>query len=112
MPRPPLPFSPTKAGLLAAVLLGSLAPLAARAQADFEARDLAASCTGCHGTGGRARGDMRPLAGLPGERIVAALAAFKAGVQPATVMQQIAKGYTDEQIRLLAGYFAAQPALP
>jgi cytochrome c553 len=31
---------------------------------------------------------------------------FKAGRLPATLMHQIAKGYTDEQIEQLAGYFA------
>ena len=35
---------------------------------------------------------------------------YKRGTLPATIMHQIAKGYTDDQIRLVAGYFAAQPA--
>jgi len=34
--------------------------------------------------------------------------AFKSGTRPATIMHQLAKGYTDEQIRLLATYFASQ----
>jgi cytochrome c553 len=38
------------------------------------------------------------------------MAAYKSGALAATVMHQIAKGYTDEQIRQLAAYFAAQPA--
>jgi cytochrome subunit of sulfide dehydrogenase len=42
--------------------------------------------------------------------IVAMLADFKSGAQPATIMHQISKGYTDEQIKLVAGFFAAQPA--
>jgi sulfide dehydrogenase cytochrome subunit len=42
--------------------------------------------------------------------MVAAVADYKSGTQPATIMHQIAKGYTDEQIRLIAGYFAAQKA--
>jgi cytochrome c553 len=33
---------------------------------------------------------------------------YKSGNLPATIMHQIAKGYTDEQIKLIAGYFAAQ----
>jgi cytochrome subunit of sulfide dehydrogenase len=47
---------------------------------------------------------------VPAGKIVAMLADFKSGNQPATIMHQIAKGYTDEQIRLMAGFFAAQPA--
>jgi sulfide dehydrogenase cytochrome subunit len=72
------------------------------------ARNLAATCANCHGTTGQARGDMKVLAGVSADKIVAMIADFKSGAQPATIMHQIAKGYTDEQIRLIAGYFAAQ----
>ena len=74
------------------------------------ARNLAATCANCHGTNGHARGDMKPLAGVAAEKIIAAVADFKSGAQPATIMHQISKGYTDEQIKLVAGYFAAQTA--
>jgi cytochrome subunit of sulfide dehydrogenase len=74
------------------------------------ARSLAASCANCHGTNGAARGDMKPLAGMSAAKIIATLGDFKSGAQPATIMHQIAKGYTDEQIRLIANYLAAQPA--
>ena len=74
------------------------------------ARSLAATCANCHGTNGQARGDMKPLAGVSADKIIAALADYKSGAQPATIMHQIAKGYTDEQIKLVAAYFAAQPA--
>ncbi|MBL8307587.1 MAG: cytochrome C [Rubrivivax sp.] len=74
------------------------------------ARNLAATCANCHGTNGVARGDMKPLAGVSAGKITAMLADFKSGAQPATIMHQIAKGYTDDQIRLIAGYYAALPA--
>ena len=74
------------------------------------ARNLAATCANCHGTNGQARGEMKTLAGQSVEKIIAAMADYKSGAQPATIMHQIAKGYTDEQIRLVAAYFAAQPA--
>lgn len=85
-------------------------PWGALAQDAHLARNLAATCANCHGTNGQARGEMKPLAGLKAEKIIAAVADYKSGAQPATIMHQIAKGYTDEQIRLIAGYFAAQPA--
>lgn len=72
------------------------------------ARNLAATCANCHGTNGNARGDMKPLAGVQAEKIIALLNDYKSGALPATIMHQIAKGYTDEQIKLIAGYFAAQ----
>jgi cytochrome subunit of sulfide dehydrogenase len=82
----------------------------AQAQDANLARNLAATCANCHGTNGQARGDMKPLAGVSAEKIVAMIADFKSGNQPATIMHQISKGYTDEQIKLVAAFFAAQPA--
>ena len=91
----------------AAALLG--APGLVLAQDVNLARNLAATCANCHGTNGQARGDMKPLAGVSADKIIAMLADYKSGAQPATIMHQIAKGYTDEQIKLVAAYFAAQP---
>jgi cytochrome subunit of sulfide dehydrogenase len=90
------------------VLLAALAAPAAQAQDNNLARNLAATCANCHGTNGSARGEMKPLAGVPAEKIIALVADYKNGNQPATIMHQIAKGYTDEQIKLIAAYFAAQ----
>jgi cytochrome subunit of sulfide dehydrogenase len=72
------------------------------------ARNLAATCANCHGTNGNARGDMKSLAGMPADRLIATMADYRAGNLPATIMHQIVKGYTEEQIRLIAAYFAAQ----
>jgi cytochrome c553 len=72
-------------------------------------RNLAATCANCHGTNGNARGDMQPLAGQSAEKLLAALADFRSGNQPATIMHQITKGYTEGQLQLIAAYFAAQP---
>jgi cytochrome subunit of sulfide dehydrogenase len=82
----------------------------AQAQDALLARNLAATCANCHGTNGQARGEMKPLAGLTAEKIIAMLNDYRNGNQPATIMHQIAKGYTDAQIKLIAGYYAAQPA--
>ncbi|WP_426343966.1 c-type cytochrome [Pseudoduganella sp. R-32] len=70
---------------------------------------LAASCTGCHGTNGATQGAaLPPLAGQPKDQLQQSLKDFKAGKRPATIMTQLAKGYTDEQLEILAAYFAAQ----
>jgi sulfide dehydrogenase cytochrome subunit len=74
------------------------------------ARNLAATCANCHGTDGRGRDAVPGLAGMPAANVVAAMGEFKAGTRSATIMHQVAKGYTDEQVRLIAAYFAAQPA--
>ena len=83
-------------------------PAAAGAAEDLQARGWAASCAACHGTEGRAVGAMPVLAGRPKEALYEALKAFKEGSRPATVMHQHAKGYSDEQLKRIAEYFAKQ----
>lgn len=85
-------------------------PLAVSAQSTDPnlARNLAATCANCHGTNGNARGDMKPLAGVPADRIVTMMADYRSGNLPATIMHQIVKGYTEDQVKLIAAYFAAQ----
>jgi cytochrome subunit of sulfide dehydrogenase len=74
-----------------------------------DAQKLAAPCAICHGTEGRAvTKDVVPLAGLPREHIASQMRAFRDGQRPATVMHQIAKGYTEAQIDALAAWFSAQ----
>ena len=86
----------------------AVAPITGMAQ-ESTARALAATCANCHGTNGRsATKDVATLAGLPKEHTAGAMRAFRDGKRPATVMHQLAKGYTDQQIDLIAGYFAGQ----
>ena len=73
-------------------------------------RNLAATCANCHGTNGKAvpGSGMDALAGMEKEKLLQKLKDFKSGVKPATIMHQISKGYTDEQMDLIAAYYAAQ----
>ena len=73
-------------------------------------RDIAASCATCHGTDGRSRGAIPSLAGRDKAVIVQQVRDFRDGKRPSTVMQQLAKGYSDAQIEAAAAYFAAQKA--
>jgi len=83
----------------------------ASAQVDSNrARNLAATCTSCHGTSGVSQGEIKSLAAVPKADIVNKLRDFKSGRESGTVMPQLAKGYTDEQIDLIAGWFATQKA--
>ena len=93
-------------GLFLAAAVVAAFPVAAQ---DVQGRNLAAGCAICHGTDGRAATkDLVPLAGLPSEYVAKQLADFRDGKRPATVMHQIAKGYTEPQINALAAWFAAQ----
>ena len=92
--------------LFLAVAVVPAFPVAAQ---EIQARNLAAPCAICHGTEGRSPSkDLVPLAGLPSAYIVRQMVDFRDGKRPATVMHQIAKGYTDPQINALAAWFAAQ----
>ncbi|HEY5898949.1 MAG TPA: c-type cytochrome [Burkholderiales bacterium] len=76
-------------------------------QEDPAARSLAATCAGCHGTEGRSvTKEVAPLAGMAQASLAASMRAFRDGTRAGTVMPQIAKGYNDRQIDLIAGYFA------
>ena len=102
--------------LLAPALLGlMLTPPAGAAEAGPRAealhlRALAAGCAQCHGTDGRAveGGGMAALAGRDAGELRALLRAFRAGERPATVMHQISRGYSPEQLDALAQHFARQ----
>jgi len=88
----------------------ALAVLPAAAQ-EVQGRNLAAGCAICHGTNGRGLekdGPLDALAGRPREYLAAQMRAFRDGRRPATVMHQIARGYTDSQIDAMAAWFAAQ----
>jgi cytochrome c553 len=90
------------------IVVLSIAPGLARAEPTTGAR-LAATCAACHGTAGNTQGSTLPrLAGQSQQTLSATLHAFKTGQRESTIMTQIAKGYTDEQLELLAAYFAAQ----
>lgn len=93
--------------LLLGLVLASAAGLT-MAQDALQVRSWAASCANCHGTNGMAQPGMEPLAGLRKEDIASKMLDFKNGRKPATVMHQLAKGYSDEQIQAIAAYFAAQ----
>ncbi len=85
------------------------APVIALAQTDtLQVRSMAAACANCHGTNGAALPGMVALAGYARADLVKNMADFKSGARPATIMHQLAKGYSDQQIEQLAGYFAAQ----
>jgi cytochrome c553 len=70
---------------------------------------LASSCANCHGTSGIAQPGMESLAGKPKDDLLKKMMDFKSGKKPATIMHQLSKGYTDEQLEQLAAHFAALP---
>lgn len=98
----------------AAAIAFGLALGAVQAQAQPQARPgdgaryLAATCANCHGTDGHSvgGGGMPGLAGMSRAYLIEQMNAFRAGGRRATIMHQLAKGFTDEQIAQLAEFFS------
>ncbi|HUP96192.1 MAG TPA: c-type cytochrome [Burkholderiales bacterium] len=85
----------------------------AAAQDSNAGRNLAANCFTCHGTNGNSAGGVPPsLAGRAHAELFQTMKDFQSGSRPATIMHQQAKGYNDEQLQLIAAYFAAQKPAP
>ncbi len=102
-----------KAILIGAGCVAALLSAPVWAQDPNAARSLAATCFTCHGSDGRSVGGIPPdLAGRGKAELLQALKDFKEGKRPATIMHQHAKGYTDEQLDAIAGYFAGVKAGP
>jgi sulfide dehydrogenase cytochrome subunit len=77
------------------------------------AEALANTCAGCHGTGGVSVGPASPtLAGTNPEYFNDIMKRYADGSAYSTIMGRIAKGFTTEEIALMADYFAKAPFAP
>lgn len=92
-------------GVLAALLI--LAPFRLPAEPG-RGFGLAVACFGCHGTDGVSRGAIPSLAGRSERLLLLALGEYKSGASSGTVMNRIARGYSDEELALLAAWFAGR----
>ncbi len=85
-----------------------LVSIAAAAVAFAEPPPGAASCTGCHPSSARVSSPVRRLAGLDRDATVKAMQDFRSGQRAATVMDRIAKGFSDAEVQAIAAWFASQ----
>ncbi|MCD8514259.1 MAG: hypothetical protein LRY63_13955 [Nitrincola sp.] len=108
MNRRILPYKHVLHKLLLATFFAAAATLV---QADeippAQVKLMAGTCANCHGTDGKLAGAIPAIAGRPATVLEAQLLAFKQGLQPnTTVMDRIAKGFTDAELSALANHFA------
>ena len=80
----------------------------AQAQQPPNGLALSLNCSTCHGLDGKGATTVTPLKGMASEAIVTSLKLFKSGERPATIMNRIAKGFSDEEIQAIAQYLAGQ----
>ncbi len=92
--------------ILAAAI--GVASIAAAVVASAEPPAGAASCSGCHAASARVASPVPRLVGLDRAVIIKAIQDFRSGSRAATVMDRIAKGFTDEEIQAIAAWYATQ----
>jgi cytochrome c553 len=94
----------------AGLALAAAAPSGAQQGNPNLGRAVAATCANCHGTSGISLGEVPSIAGRPKDELMRKMQDFKAGRAQGTIMPQLAKGFTDEQIDAVAAWYAAQSA--
>jgi cytochrome c553 len=85
-----------------------LASIAAAMAASAEPPAGAAACSGCHPSSTRVTSPVPRLAGLERAAIVRAMQEFRSGQRAGTVMDRIAKGFTEDEIQAIAAWYATQ----
>ena len=71
---------------------------------------MAWQCAPCHGTNGQEFLEaMPPLAGMPAEQFTKAMIAYREGTRAAIIMDRVARGFTDDEIKAMAIWFEKQP---
>jgi cytochrome subunit of sulfide dehydrogenase len=96
----------TRAAAIAAFILALASPAFAAGPQD--APPGALSCSGCHPAGRWVDTTVPRLSGRDPAGIVSAMQAFRSGQLPATIMDRIAKGFTDDEIKAIAAWYGAQ----
>lgn len=70
---------------------------------------LAFTCAGCHGTDGSSVGPSSPsIAGMDPDVFIDVMKGYREDKRNSTIMNRIAKAYTDEQLKGMAWFFAKQ----
>lgn len=68
----------------------------------------AAACSGCHAATRGVETAVPRLIGRDAAQLVSAMAAFRSGQRPSTVMDRIAKGFTEDEVKAIAAWYAGQ----
>ncbi len=68
----------------------------------------AAACSGCHAANAAAETPVPKIHGRGAADIVTAMAEFRSGAKPSTVMSRIAKGFTDDEVKPIAAWLEQQ----
>jgi sulfide dehydrogenase cytochrome subunit len=95
------------ARLIAAMLLASL-PIGIAKAGPADAPPGASSCSGCHSAGQAGITPVPRLIGRKPAELIQSMRAFRSGQAPTTIMDRIAKGFSDDEIAPIAAWYGAQ----
>ena len=90
---------------LAGITCMAFLPLSTQADELSRAAMLSYTCAGCHGTNGVSPGSIPSIYCKSTDTIEKALKEYRDGKRFSTVMGRHVKGYTDDEIQLIAGFF-------
>ena len=96
---------------LVAALAATIIPVATAtvsAAMAAEAPPGATSCSGCHASASGVDSPVPPLAGRNAADVIRQMQAFRSGEVQTTVMDKIAKGFSEEEIQAIAAWYAEQ----
>ena len=111
--RPPLKQSNARLAGVSLVMSLTITPFATVcAQTTFDVSLLAGNCLNCHVSDIKSATSIPVIAGKPEAVLKAQLLAYKSDQTPAgtTIMNRLAKGYSDGEIAALAAYFSTLDA--
>ena len=91
---------------IASIVLAFACQVPVHAQDADNVRGMAATCANCHAAESRESGAIPRIGARDPNTLLQQLKDFKSGARPATVMHQLARGFTDAQLEQLAAYFA------
>ena len=99
----PLPLALVAA---ASALLAGSAAAQQRSAAISDTELAAQACNVCHGNASYVSPTMPRIRGVDAGALYTSLIELKTDRRPATIMNRIAKGYSDEQLKAIAEYLS------
>lgn len=98
----------TATAILASLCAGGFPPLPAMADDLYDLGEyLSGDCTACHQLQGESKG-IPPITGWPVESFVVVMQAYRHGERNDTLMQTVARRFSDEDLEALAVFFGKQ----
>jgi sulfide dehydrogenase cytochrome subunit len=91
------------------VIVLMMAPGISNAAQVSNGEALGDACTSCHGIDGHSKGYIPSIAGVSKATLLQQLKAFRGQSAQATIMNRIARAYTEPELEALAGYFSSRP---